>query len=121
MTLPKTTLVVLLTTLCLAQTARADSASATPDPWFGRDKVLHFAGSALLAAGGYGMAADVFPDEAPRLILGGGLSLLVGAGKELIDSATSGHPSWKDFAWDVVGAAAGLFVAWAVHQLLAEP
>ena len=47
------------------------------------------------------------------------------AGTVLIDATGSGDPSWKDFTWDVIGAAVGLAIAWgidtAVHGGKAPP
>ena len=40
-----------------------------------------------------------------------GLSLAVGASKELFDLAGFGDPSWKDLTWDVVGTAVGVGIA----------
>jgi hypothetical protein len=38
--------------------------------------------------------------------------------KEGIDATGSGDPSWKDFTWDVIGAAVGLAVAWGVDAVV---
>ena len=82
-----------------------------PDPWFGTDKALHFSISAGIAGGGYGITSAFTPKLWPRLAIGGGVAIAVGAGKELLDMAGLGDPSWKDFAWDVIGVAVGLGVA----------
>lgn len=88
------------------------------DLWLGPDKPLHFAFSAGIAAGGYGLGAVLFDDVSSRLLLGAGLSLAAGAGKELYDATGAGTPSWKDFTWDVLGAATGLLVSWAIDRWL---
>jgi putative lipoprotein len=91
------------------------------DPWFGRDKALHFGASALLAGGGYAGAALATDDTRVRLAVGGGLALSAGVAKELWDLSGHGDPSWRDLTWDVVGTATGLAVAvaidWAVGRL----
>jgi putative lipoprotein len=91
------------------------------DPWFGRDKALHFDVSAGIAAAGYGASAGWLVDARWKaLALGGGLALAVGAGKEALDATRifGGDPSWKDFTWDVLGTVAGLALAWGVDLLL---
>jgi putative lipoprotein len=103
--------------------AVAPSASAQDaDPWFARDKALHFDVSAGIAAAGYGIGAGwLFPDARWKaLAFGGGLALAAGAGKELLDAthAFGGDPSWKDFTWDVIGTVAGLAIAWGMDLLL---
>jgi putative lipoprotein len=117
MRMPRPAPIALCLALLLAATARAQE----PDPWLGPDKALHFGVSAGLAAGGYAGAALVFEDEPPRLLVGGGLALAVGLGKELLDLAGAGNPSWKDLTWDVLGAATGLALAWAVDHFLIAP
>lgn len=101
---------------CVAQ-ARADDA----DPWIARDKALHFDVSAGLAAAGYGVSAGWVVDARWKaLALGGGVALAAGAAKELADATgiIHGDPSWRDFAWDAIGVAAGLAIAWSVDLLL---
>ena len=95
--------------------------AAEPDPWLGRDKMLHLGVSAALAAGGYSAGSLVWDGTGERLAAGAGLSLALGVAKELADLAGYGHPSWRDLAWDVVGTGAGLLVAWSVDELLLRP
>jgi len=109
----------LIVVLLLGSNAGFAQAPADLDPWLGPDKALHFAFSAGIAGAGYAGAGLFADDIGVRLLVGGGLSLGVGAAKELIDLAGFGHPSWKDFAWDVVGAATGLLIAWLVDHLVA--
>jgi len=97
--------------------ARADD----PDPWLGHDKMLHFGVSTGLAAGGYALGALVWDGTGERLAAGAGFSLAIGAAKELVDMAGYGDPSWRDFAWDVVGTGAGLLLAWSVDELIFRP
>ncbi len=84
-------------------------AHADEDPWFGRDKALHFGATFVIAGGGYGIGALAgMEGYTPRLILGGSLGLGAGLGKEAIDLAGYGDPSYKDLVWDVAGTAVGL-------------
>jgi putative lipoprotein len=109
----------------------APARAADPDPWFGRDKALHFGASVVIAAGGYGAGAIAFDARSHALLLGGGLALVAGIGKETLDLAGFGDPSWRDLTWDVIGTVAGLAVAWSVdlvvrgasdrHPLLGPP
>jgi putative lipoprotein len=92
--------------------ARADEPD--PDPWLGPDKALHFAASAALAGGGYGVGALAWEDVGPRLALGAGVGLGAGITKEALDAAGLGDPSWKDLTWDVAGVAVGLGIALAI-------
>ena len=91
------------------------------DPWIARDKALHFDASAGLAAVGYAVSAGWLVDARWKAIaVGGGVALAAGAGKELLDATHvfGGDPSWKDFAWDALGTAAGLALAWGVDLLV---
>lgn len=100
--------------VAIATPARADGG----DDWWGRDKALHFGVSAALSAGTYAIAAPAFDARYPPLLLGAGLSLTLGVGKELADLAGLGTPSWKDLTWDVIGTAAGLVLAYGLDLLI---
>ena len=99
----------------IASPARARAAD--PDPWLGRDKALHFAASSTIAAGGYAIGAVVFNARGHALIFGGALGAAAGIGKEALDLAGLGDPSWRDLTWDGIGIGAGLAVAWAIDLL----
>jgi putative lipoprotein len=113
--------------LLIAPSARA----ADPDPWIAKDKALHFGVSASIAISGYGIGAYAFDARAHALLLGGGLAAGAGIVKESLDLAGYGTPSWKDVAWDGIGIATGLALAWGLdllirgvsprHPLLASP
>jgi putative lipoprotein len=108
-------LAVVLGTVLSSLPARA----ADDDPWISRDKAFHFDVSLGLASAGYAVgAAWVVDARWKALALSGGATLLVGAGKELLDLAGLGDPSWKDMAWDAIGTVAGLALAWGVDLLL---
>lgn len=101
----------------LSGTMTASPALAADDPWFGRDKALHFGASAVIAGGGYGGSALFSEDERVRLAVGGGLALGAGIAKELWDLSGRGNASLKDLTWDAAGTATGLLVAWGLDRL----
>lgn len=93
------------------------ASASEEDPWFGRDKKLHFVVSAGLATGGYALGAIFWEEPSARLASGATLALGAGVAKELADLAGYGHPSWRDLAWDVIGTGAGLLLAWGADEL----
>ncbi|HET6146490.1 MAG TPA: hypothetical protein VFH68_03100 [Polyangia bacterium] len=97
------------------------AAGAQADPWLGRDKALHFSASAVIAGAGYGGASLLTDDRRWRLAAGAGLAIAAGAGKEIADMYGDGDPSWRDFTWDLVGAATGLCIAWLIDHWVTEP
>ena len=117
-------LLFFLPLLAVALPARRARA-ADPDPWFGRDKALHFGASALLAAGGYGATALVTEDRRVRLAVGGGFAFSLGIAKELWDLSGHGDASWRDLTWDAVGTVTGLGFAaavdWMIQTVSARP
>ncbi len=116
-------LVSLLASLAGPRVARADSANA--DPWFGRDKLIHFAASGSLAVVGYASASMLTENRPVRIGAGATLALGAGVAKELWDLDGHGDASWRDLSWDVIGAATGLLVSvgvdWAVHRMFRPP
>jgi len=98
----------------------AHAAGADDDPWWGRDKALHFGVSAALAGAGYGGAALFTPRTELRLGAGAAVALSAGVAKELVDLGGRGDASWRDLTWDVVGTATGLVVAWTIDHLVAR-
>jgi putative lipoprotein len=102
--------IVSLSLLTFTIPARA----ADPDPWWGRDKALHFSISIGLGAGGYAGSALWLDQRWLRAVAGASFSLALGAGKELYDLTGHGDPSWKDFTWDVAGTAVGVGLAYLV-------
>lgn len=109
----------LVPTAALAQSAPASSSSASGDDWFGVDKAKHFGASALIAGGGYGLAAPFFEESrVPPLLIGAGLGVAAGVGKELYDLSGHGHASWKDLTWDALGVGVGLALALGIDVLI---
>ncbi|HVK68309.1 MAG TPA: hypothetical protein VM694_27810 [Polyangium sp.] len=109
---------VVLATLLAALPAHAEPPD-NPDPFFGRDKALHFGFSAALATGAYGASAlSGLDGRANRVAVGMAVALGAGYSKEILDAAGFGTPSWKDFAWDLIGTAVGLGVSLAIDYAL---
>ena len=108
-------MLVISSTLSATAIARAQT---DPDPWWGQDKALHFTVAGAIAGIGYGVGTEIFDHRWQCAVLGGGLAVTAGAGKELLDMTGFGDPSWKDFTWDVIGAAVGLGVAVAIDALV---
>lgn len=89
-------------------------APASPDPWFGEDKVQHFFFSLALTNLSYGTARLVGMERGAALATAGITASAAGVGKELYDRSATGHFSLKDLVWDGAGIAAGLtFVSYA--------
>lgn len=107
------TLLALLTLLAWTSPARAQS-----DPWFGRDKALHFGVSVGLGLGGYGVVAPQTERRDSRFLLGAGLAFSAGLGKEMLDATGRGDASERDLAWDAAGSAVGAAVGLALDWLL---
>jgi putative lipoprotein len=85
------------------------------DNWTGKDKAEHFIASAALAAAGTAYANNQGWNSAQSRSFGLMFSMGLGAGKELYDSREAGSGwSWKDFSWDIAGAAAG----YSAYQLI---
>lgn len=86
------------------------------DRWTGRDKAEHFISSAALALAGSAVADRQGASPAGSRNVGLLFSISLGAAKEAFDSRAAGSGwSWKDFAWDVAGAASGYSVYYAVR------
>ncbi|AIR00312.1 YfiM family lipoprotein [Pluralibacter gergoviae] len=86
------------------------------DSWSGQDKAQHFIASAMLSAAGNEYAQHQGISRDRSAAYGLLFSVSLGAGKELWDSRPAGTGwSWKDFTWDVAGAAAG-YSLWQLAQ-----
>ena len=91
---------------------------ADPDPWFGKDKLLHFGATAAISAAGYGIGKAAFGGYAGPAIFGSSLALAAGGAKELLDLAGYGDPSWRDLTWDVIGTAVGTGICLSIDALV---
>jgi putative lipoprotein len=100
--------------MATAPASRADDS----DKWLGADKGLHFAASAAIAGATYGVSAPHFESRHAPLLVGAGVGILAGVSKEGWDASGNGTFSWKDLAWDALGVATGLVIAWSVDVLL---
>lgn len=113
------TMVALLTTSSRAHAQQREQPDN--DPWFGRDKALHFTVSASLAMVAYG-GASLKTDDRPTRVAAA-ITFALGAGllKEAWDLTGHGDASWRDLTWDVVGTTTGVLVAvaidWAMSRL----
>lgn len=105
---------------CLLQSRPARADQPDPDPWFGRDKALHFGASAIIAGGSYGVGRALFDKRRDAILFGSGVGIAVGAAKETWDALGHGDPSWKDFTWDVAGTAVGVALAWGLDLLVSH-
>lgn len=105
-------------TLAVVASSSRSARAADPDPWFGKDKALHFAATATIAAGGYTVGAFVFDARGHALIFGASLAFGVGIAKEALDLTGYGDPSWRDLTWDGIGTVAGAAAAWAADLLV---
>ena len=101
----------------LARPCRA-SERDDADPWWGKDKALHFSASSLIAIDGYAAASLVSKREAVRASAGSLLAFTAGAAKEVYDKHAGGDPSLRDLTWDVIGAATGTALSWLVDRFL---
>jgi len=106
--------------VALAMPASAARA-ADPDPWFGRDKLLHFSAAGSQAVVGYANAEMWTGSRPARAVAGGALAVSAGVAKELWDLDGHGDASWRDLGWDLLGAATGVLVSagvdWAVNRI----
>ncbi|MBN2573696.1 MAG: hypothetical protein JXP73_03960 [Deltaproteobacteria bacterium] len=112
----RTLAALLATVLLLASAPRAEAADS--DPWLGRDKALHFGASFALAGGGYAGTALLSERTSVRAATGACLAASAGIGKEVYDRYSGGDASWRDLAWDAVGTATGVLVAWLLDRYL---
>lgn len=104
--------------LCLGWSGPA---AAQNDPWFGRDKALHFGATFTLAVGGYAGAALFSPSPAVRAASGATLAMGVGVAKEIHDRYAGGDASWRDLTWDAIGTATGVVTAWLFDRYVVTP
>ncbi|WP_034916498.1 MULTISPECIES: YfiM family lipoprotein [Erwinia] len=103
-------LLLLLTLCCTGCTHMAQ------DSWTGQDKAQHFLSSAFLTAAGSSYGEHQNWREHRSASFGVMFSLGPGAMKELYDSREGGTGwSWKDFSWDLAGAATG-YTLWNLGQ-----
>jgi uncharacterized protein YfiM (DUF2279 family) len=95
--------------------------TAAGESWWGPDKALHLTAGFGLSAGGYVVGRLAFDDRLAATGFGAGLAIGLAAGKEGLDAAGLGTPSWQDFVWSVVGTALGLGASITFDAALTGP
>jgi putative lipoprotein len=103
--------VSLLAVFLRAPVARAQQ---DPDPWFGRDKALHFGASASIAVVVYAGASFQTESRVKRVVAAASVALAAGLAKEAWDLSGHGDASWRDLTWDVIGTTTGVLLAYAI-------
>ena len=98
--------------------ARPPAQAAEPDPWFGRDKVMHLTVSFALAGTSYATAAGCTKRTGVRILSGAGVAFSAGIAKELYDQYRGRGFSGRDMTWDAIGTTTGTLVAWLVDRYL---
>ena len=106
-------LIVAATLFFVTSEGRAEASA----PW-GSDKALHLGLSLALTVAGWGVSTELFQSPAARLAFAGGLALLAGGAKELVDLAGAGEAEWLDLAMDLLGVATGILFALVFDRLL---
>lgn len=84
---------------------------APADPWFGRDKLYHFVGSAVIQGAGHALGRAGGLDYRDAAWTAAGLTLTVSVAKEFHDRADGRFFSWRDITADVLGGGAGAVAA----------
>ena len=83
--------------------------STGADRWTGPDKAKHFFLGAFIQSASFGILQTSGAGRNAALAGASGTTVAAAAAKELRDRyASTGTPSFRDFAWDVAGAAAVL-------------
>lgn len=77
------------------------------DPWFGRDKLLHFTASMLIQSTAHSVFRSRGADFYQASVGAGIVTATAGIGKELWDLQGHGDASFRDLAWDAIGGASG--------------
>lgn len=102
--LPLLLMMFLLLTACA-------SVSAREDPWFGKDKIVHFCASGLIAGVATAAAHTQDRNDSETFVIAMGMTLSLGAAKEAYDGYLGNSWSWKDLMWGALGGLAGYFIA----------
>jgi putative lipoprotein len=98
--------------LLVAGGARAE------DAWWAFDKGEHLIATTSIASVGTEVTRFWIASPWIRAAVGFGAAVVIGAGKELLDLTGLGDPSWKDFAWDLIGGAVGTVLSLGFEWLL---
>ena len=101
--MPGFTLILLAGSISFGGPRRAPE----PERWLAKDKLLHFAGSAVIHGTAHTLLRNNRADYPTASAAAAGTTLLIGGLKEWYDSRGNGDPSWRDFAADAAGAGTG--------------
>jgi putative lipoprotein len=80
------------------------------DPWFGRDKLLHFTASALIQSASHAVLRANGRDYGAASREAAVVTVAAGVGKELWDRHRKRDFSLRDLTWDGIGGATGAVV-----------
>lgn len=97
-------------TFCIIIVLLLVSTLSAKNKWTGKDKVLHFTGSAFLTYWNYGISSDIMGNSQENSkYYAVSISLALGTAKEYSDKKlkTTGF-SWHDLAYDTAGVIVGL-------------
>ena len=86
------------------------AAPSERDPWLGRDKLFHFAASALIQGAAHAVLRANGRDYGVASRGAALATLTAGVGKELWDLHRKNDFSFRDLAWDGIGGASGAIV-----------
>ncbi|MBT4575205.1 MAG: hypothetical protein HOB92_01935 [Candidatus Cloacimonetes bacterium] len=86
------------------------SSVSARNKWLGKDKVLHFTGSAFLTYWNYGLSEDILGQSSKKsTYFAASFTLALGTAKEYSDKKLKSTGfSWHDLAYDTAGIVAGL-------------
>ncbi|MDD3050348.1 MAG: hypothetical protein PHR06_04315 [Candidatus Cloacimonetes bacterium] len=81
--------------------------------WFGKDKVMHFCGSAAITFWSYNYLETCSQiDNEKTIVISAGIPLSLGFCKELSDKKIKKTEwSWHDIAWNSAGICLGLIIS----------
>ena len=94
----------------------APAERAPRDPWFGKDKLYHFVGSAVIQGAGHTLGRSAGLDYREAAWTAAGLTLTAGVAKELYDRADGRFFSWRDLTSDAAGGATGAVIVRQVRR-----
>lgn len=102
----------ILLILIIAQLPAYETESTKLHKWTGKDKVMHFAGSAYLTYWNYNFNRDILSkSHSQSLRISVSFTTLLGFGKETSDKhLKSTGFSWYDIAYDIAGIGLGMII-----------
>lgn len=91
--------------------AGSHPAPSPADPWFGRDKLLHFTVSAIIQCAAHSAIRSRGASYAQASWGAAAVTASAGIGKELWDQHRKRDFSFRDLAWDGIGGVTGAVAA----------